>query len=178
MDADDATDATSLLTAAFGPEDGALLLQHLQLRRVAEGEALLIDGERSSSLFMLVEGALRVVHEGSHGKVVLGDRVPGDWVGEVGLIDGGPATATVQALVPSSVLCMERATLERLSVEQPHVASILLRAVTRQLAERVWASSSGIVEQVGSWVTVRKPEEVRGLVARMFDWLLGGERAG
>lgn len=166
----------AVLGAAVGASTAPLLLPHMEQLRLDDGVDLLTCGQPSSSAYVLVDGALRILLVGEGAPLILGDRYPGDWVGEVGLIDGGPATATVRTLGPCHVLRIDRPTLERLVVQEPAVASALLRHVNRMLGVRIRGSTSGIVEQVGDWVTVRRPDEVRTWVSRALSWLLGQER--
>lgn len=171
-------DPTPLLAAALGAEGAARLLPHLEAVDLADGDVILTDGAPSSHLYLLVGGELGIVHVAPDGKRVdLGTRGPGSWIGEVGFVDAGPATATVVAKGPCRVLRIDHATLLRLADERPDVASVVLRVVTRQLAERIATSSSGIVEALApGQVRVRKPEEVRGWVARALGWLVGDAR--
>lgn len=165
------------LAPALGPADAALLLPHLEPLTLTDGQRILEDGQRSDSLFVVVDGEVAVTVEADTGAVELGVRGPGAWLGEVGLLDGGPATATVTARGPARVLRLRKDELVRMTEEHPEVATVLLRHLTRQLAERIAATSSGIVERVGpGQVRVRKPEEVRGWASGLLGWLLGGAR--
>ena len=170
----------AILAAAVGKEGAALIRPFLEEVRFADGEALLTDGVVSSWLYVLLEGELAIVHESPEGRVALGKRPPGCWSGEVGVIDGGPASATVLASGPCRLLRIDHASLLRLTDERPDVASVLLRHIMKQLVERIISSSSGIVEQVApGQVFVRKPEPpaaARGWAASMFGWLTGGPR--
>ena len=170
------TDPVALLAAAVGPEGAAQLRPHLEELALNDGEILFTDGVPSSHLCVLLEGELAVVYRGPTGTIELGVRPPGSWLGEVGFIDAGPATATVIAKGPCRLWRIDHPTVVRLIDEEPAVASVLLRHVMRQLAERIALSSSGIVEQVApGQVRVRKPHEVRGWVSQALGWLLGHE---
>lgn len=165
-----------ILAEAVGA-DAPALLPHFELVHVADGDVLLREGVASSNLYVLVEGVCEIVYESELGRVTLGRRPVGSWLGEVGLIDGGPASATVIASGPCAVLRLDAAVLARIVDERPAAASALLRHVTRQLAERLAASSSGILEQIApGQVAVRKPEPVKHWARRALGWLVGAER--
>ena len=63
---------------------------------VAAGTAIVREGEASDALFILVEGTVRVtVDGGPAGERFLSDLGPGDFFGEIGVLEGIPRTATV-----------------------------------------------------------------------------------
>lgn len=170
------TDQT-LLAQALGEPDAALLLPFLDVVTVADGTALLTEGAPSRDLYLLTEGELTIVHESPQVRIVLGQRPAGSWIGEVGVVDHGPASVSVIANGPCRLLRIDHAALIRLADDRPDVASVLLRHITRQLAERIASSSSGILEQIAPGQTrVRKPEAVRGWAASILGWLTGGAR--
>jgi CRP/FNR family transcriptional regulator, cyclic AMP receptor protein len=165
----------ALLAQAVGAEGADLLHPHLEAIELRDGDTVFVDGAPSDHLVLLVSGELVVQHVADGRVVEMGRRGPGSWLGEVSLIDPGPATATVVCRGPVRLLQLEHRTLLDLTTDRPEVASVLLRHVTRQLADRVAASSSGIVERVGpGQVRLRKPEEVRGWVSTVLGWLVGG----
>jgi CRP-like cAMP-binding protein len=142
-------DALSPLARALGPENARALLPQLEPVTLPAGEHLLVQGEPSSWLYLLTDGEVRVFVHGPNGREDLGARGPGSWLGEVGVIDGGPATATVEVGRPSRLLRIDRAALARLTVEQPEVVAALLRHLVRQLAERLVRTSAGQLESDG-----------------------------
>lgn len=116
---------------------------------LAAGEALLTEGVRDGDLYLMLGGELEVTVGGD---LVLGRVGRGDWLGEVGLLDGGPASATVRALGPCRLLRLERADLERAKVDDPACAAELLRALLVDLTERVRRCSAGLVQvEDGRW---------------------------
>lgn len=166
----------ALLARGVGSEGAALLRPHLEAVDLSDGATVFVDGDPSAHLILVVSGELAIRHEAGAHAVEMGTRGPGSWLGEVGFIDPGPATATVVSRGKSRVLRIEHAKLLGLTDERPEVASILLRHVSRQLAERLATSSAGIVERVApGHVSLRKPEDVRSWVSTVLGWLVGGE---
>lgn len=103
------------------------------LERLAVGDMLQRRNERCDHLLMVIEGALesRIVIEGRR-RHLIGFLLPGMFAGFLPLIDGGTMPHDVLAHLPSIVLRMPAATVQRLrrGSHELHVAFEL------QLAER------------------------------------------
>jgi CRP-like cAMP-binding protein len=168
-------DATAILAQVVGPQGAVWLAPHVVQEAVADGEAILREGVSSSCLFVLAAGEL-VVTVGSR-NVVVATRGPGALLGEVGFVDEGPATATVTARGAATVLRLDHSVLEQLATDDPRAAAVLLRHVTRVMAQRIAAGSSGLLElQAGGQVGLRKPKPPAGWANRLFGWVVGQER--
>jgi CRP/FNR family cyclic AMP-dependent transcriptional regulator len=70
----------------------------------AIGEELVRQGAPGDSFFIMVNGRARVDRDGK----TLGELGPGDFLGEIALIDGSPRTATVTALDPIQAFVIQR----------------------------------------------------------------------
>jgi CRP-like cAMP-binding protein len=95
---------------------------------LAEGHELTREGTPSKEAFVIVEGWAAVIVDGEP-VAALG---PGEFVGEVGMLDHGPRTATVVAKTPMVVLVVGPAAFVGFA-EQPRVA----RSLNKTLAERL-----------------------------------------
>ena len=125
--------------AAGGP-DGLPrgLASHLERVSVPAGTVLLHQDEPPGDIYVLESGRLAVetsTHDGT--RLRLRTLRPGVVVGEVTLYTDVPRTADVVAEVPSVVLRIGRAEIERLEREQPELAATLHRWLATQLAERL-----------------------------------------
>ena len=110
------------------------LLAALERRELAAQEVLLTAGEPSACGYLLLSGNLEVVIDPTGARVVV---PPGNFIGEVSLLDGGPATATVLAGSPAVVLCLKRDALDGLRKSAPRVAGSLVRAMTIAVVARL-----------------------------------------
>jgi CRP-like cAMP-binding protein len=69
-------------------------------RHLAVGEAVLVEGDPPDSVSLLLSGLYKVVGLTEDGReALLAVRIGGDIVGEIGLADGEPRSATVRAAV-------------------------------------------------------------------------------
>ena len=87
------------------------------------------QGERGAEMFVLVTGSVRVERDGES----LGNRGPGEVLGEIALLDGGPRTATVTLTEPSRLLVLARREFHTLMDEFPEVRLHVLETVARRL---------------------------------------------
>ncbi len=104
-----------------------------KVRQYEPGETIIHEGEFDSRVFFLVQGMVRVVK----GDMELGQmRRLGDVFGEMGIIDGNPRSAMVQAIQRTLCLAVDATVLDTLKGE----AKLLFRAVLfKVFAERLAA---------------------------------------
>lgn len=94
-----------------------------------EGTVIAREGERGIGLFLILEGQCNVTI-GGRTKARLG---PGDFFGEVALLDGGPRTATVTALTAVRLVGITGWVFRGLLMEHPSIALKTLEAVAGRL---------------------------------------------
>lgn len=94
-----------------------------------EGTVIAREGERGIGLFLILEGRANVTI-GDKTKAKLG---PGDFFGEVALLDGGPRTATVTAMTPMKLLGITGWVFRGLLQEHPTIALKTLESVAGRL---------------------------------------------
>jgi CRP-like cAMP-binding protein len=108
------------------------------LRRIARqmldyefeaGRTIVRQGENGETLFVLLEGRARVVRGG---RAVARLR-PGDFFGELAVLDDRPRTASVVADSPVRCVVLHRDELRKILAEEPRAAWALLRAMAGRL---------------------------------------------
>ena len=103
----------------------------LRTVEVAAGAALFHEGAPPDALYVVAEGTLSVQRSRSGGAEVA-RLVPGDVLGEMGLLTGRPRSATVAAVGPARVLRLSAEDYEAVREADPEVESRLAqRAVPR-----------------------------------------------
>lgn len=114
--------------------EAALLSQRADKRRYKRGEHLLMQGERSNVLFIVLTGKARVViHDERQREVILSDLQPGECVGEMSLIDNEPHSATVRADTVCDVLVLESQAFARCLAENSSLAYAVMRGLAQRL---------------------------------------------
>ena len=94
-----------------------------------EGTVIAREGERGIGLFLILQGDCPVTI-GGKAKAMLG---PGDFFGEVALLDGGPRTATITAMAPVRLAGITGWVFRGLLMEHPSIALKTLEAVAGRL---------------------------------------------
>ena len=89
------------------------------------------QGEVGTGFFLIVSGGGRVTRDGK----LIATLKPGEFFGEMSLLDGMPRVATVTADGPTVCLAIATWDFERLLEEQPRLAIALLRGVARRLRD-------------------------------------------
>jgi CRP-like cAMP-binding protein len=95
----------------------------------APGHVVARQGDVGTGLFIIESGAVRVVRDGE----TLATLGPGDFFGELSVIDGKPRNAQVIADGPTVCLALATWDFEAVVHEQPAVALAILRGLTGRL---------------------------------------------
>ncbi|HET7828129.1 MAG TPA: cyclic nucleotide-binding domain-containing protein [Candidatus Limnocylindrales bacterium] len=89
------------------------------------------EGEIGTGFFIIVEGGVKVVRSGT----TVAHLGPGEFFGELSVLDGGPRVAQVVAEAPTRCLAIASWDFERVLREEPGVALAVLRVVAARLRE-------------------------------------------
>ncbi len=115
-------------------------LSQRDLRRVAraaevytfnDGQEIVKEGTRTDGLFVILNGSAKVVRGGR----TIRRLQEGDFFGEIGLLDGGPRTATVVVEPPGPLqaLVLLRKEFRQVVTDDPEVGYRILRGAARRL---------------------------------------------
>jgi CRP/FNR family transcriptional regulator, cyclic AMP receptor protein len=96
-----------------------------------EGEAIVAEGDPGGTFYVLVEGEAKIVRR----KRTIAKVTPGEFFGEISLLDGGPRTASVIAVTPVTAIRIFKRSFDKLVASDPSVASRMLAVVARRLRE-------------------------------------------
>lgn len=93
------------------------------------GHVLMEQDRVGNEFFVIVEGTVRVERDGK----VIDTLGPGDFLGEIALVDHRPRTATATCETPCRVVVIGHREFHTLLMDEPAIAE----AVMRSLAERL-----------------------------------------
>jgi CRP/FNR family cyclic AMP-dependent transcriptional regulator len=114
--------------SAAGIEELGAIADEVEVRA---GTVLTHEGAREGFFFIVVEGTVRIEREGR----VVNTIGPGEFFGEIALLDGGPRTATAVAETPCRLLSMTYQMFHELLDASPEIRAAILEAVGRRLRE-------------------------------------------
>ena len=119
---------------AFFPKDARVLRQGLTgsgFYIILDGEADVIarQGDIGTGFFVVITGMVRVVRDGE----VVAHLGPGEFFGELSVLDRMPRNATVAAEIATSCLALASWDFEKVLLEQPALTLSILRGVAARL---------------------------------------------
>lgn len=118
----------------LSPETMAQVERALIARRFAKGDYVVHKGGPGDALMFLLAGRLQVVNMTIDGKEIgLSFIKPGDYFGELSIIDDQPRSASVIATEPSLVALLPRTQAQALIYKNPPVAEKILRRMAAGL---------------------------------------------
>jgi uncharacterized membrane protein len=147
--------------------DRRALAEVVDLVKLDDNQTLFQAGEPGESLFLVRGGEVELFIKDNTGqKIILDITRPGDFFGEIALLDSGPRTATAVSLSPTELIALDRDDLTLLFARKPEAALHMLAAMGRMtrkadelLRTRV---SRNVNEEVAEKLT---------LLERIADWL-------
>ena len=107
------------------------LADHADEISFREKETIIAEDQPGGSFFVIVEGEA-TVQQGGRAIATVG---PGEFFGEISLLDGGPRSATVVADTPVVAIRLFKSSFDRVVKEEPQVAGKILIVVARRLRE-------------------------------------------
>jgi CRP-like cAMP-binding protein len=100
---------------------------------VSENETIFRQGDAGDSLYVILDGKVRV-HDGERLLNYLGER---DVFGEMALLDPEPRLASVTAMETTHLFRLDQTSFYELMSERPEVATGIIRVLTGHLRNRV-----------------------------------------
>ncbi len=94
-----------------------------------KGRVLMQQGERGEEMFVLIDGAADIRRNGHQ----IARAGPGEFFGEIALLDGGPRTATVELAEDSRLLVVSRRDFQSLVNEFPEIRLQILEALAHRV---------------------------------------------
>jgi CRP-like cAMP-binding protein len=169
---DDDPFAEALVLGGLEASDRTFLAERSRQRRLDKGQILFLEGDASDSVLVLVSGHMKVVTYSTDGdELTLNTVLPGDTIGEIGVLSGSPRSATVQATQASVVLSLPGTVLVDLISKRPVLALALLGRLS-QLVRRATGLASDLVfldmrQRVAKYILQLDREDTRSVGLRV-----------
>lgn len=121
--------------------DAREVVSYMRPERIKAGEVVIREGESTRNDFMalVLDGEVTVENSvaAAHDSMVVSILGPGGLIGEMGIIDGGPRSATCTASTDLALAVLTREALARLMDTHPSVAARLLLAMSKRIADHL-----------------------------------------
>ncbi|HEX6275703.1 MAG TPA: cyclic nucleotide-binding domain-containing protein [Polyangiaceae bacterium] len=102
------------------------------------GEVIFREGDEANAMYVVLNGEMEVMKASRNGVearvAVLG---PGDWFGEMSIVDIQPRSATVRAVAPSRLVRISAADLDTLYRQDVRSYAIVVLNLARELSRRL-----------------------------------------
>jgi SulP family sulfate permease len=134
------------ITAGFSSEELEVLKGSLVSERYKKGERIICEGDTDRDLYILMKGVVSIktqLQDSQRIKRLL-TYSPGVIFGEFSFLDGIPRSADVWADENSELLRLRLSEFERLSKENPNVATKLVVNLARELSQRLRQASAEV----------------------------------
>jgi CRP/FNR family transcriptional regulator, cyclic AMP receptor protein len=140
-----ADEAAQLLRAPtalmqLSAQEARVVVGYMQPTKIEEGSTFIREGDvdHTDHMLLLLSGEVTVetITVSRVSPVTVTVLGPGSLIGEMGLLDGEPRSASCTASTDVRAAVLTRAALEKLMAEEPTVAAKLLLAVSLRIAQR------------------------------------------
>lgn len=164
-------DATLLaevpLFSLLDEQERAHLAEQLDVVNFAAGQTIFNYGDPGGAMYIIRVGEAEVFFKNDTGdRIVLETPGPGDFFGELSLLDNGPRTAAVVALKEMETLRVDRTDLNALFQLHPHAAMDLLTAYGRRMRKTV-----SLLRHTATRNVNEEAEDKRTVIQKAADWI-------
>jgi CRP/FNR family transcriptional regulator, cyclic AMP receptor protein len=125
--------------------DRAYLTERVRRVEAGRGQVVLCEGTPSDSVLLLLTGRLKVVTYSEEGdEFIISTVLPGETIGEMGVLSGRPRSATVEATVPSTLLVLPGSVIAHMIEKRPVFAIAMLERLS-EMVSSVTGTASDLV---------------------------------
>jgi CRP-like cAMP-binding protein len=138
--------AAEMLTAPtalmqLSHEEARAVVAYMQPRRIAEGTTFIREGDTAQTDFMLLvlggEVTIESIVVSRTAPITVTVLGPGSLIGEMGLLDGAPRSASCTAMTDLRCAILTRDAMNQLLNDDPQTAAKLMMAISMRIAERM-----------------------------------------
>ena len=156
------------LFAALDEDQLGVLARMIVRKSYGRNAAIICAGDPTDSLYIVINGRLKVLMSDEQGReVILSILGPGEFFGEMGLLDDSPRSASVVSLEPCDLLTISKIDFKRSLAENFDLSLLVMRGLVKRLREAD--------QKIGSLALM----DVYGRVARLLLEMaedVGGEK--
>ena len=121
--------------AELPPEDLKRVAEIAREEWYPQNTVIFRQGDEGNRMLVIVDGHLQIVRNVNGVEQVLTQRGPGDFAGEMAIIESAPRSATLLTRTDVRVLSIDAETFKGILRERPDVSFAVLRSISRRLRE-------------------------------------------
>lgn len=123
--------------AELPPEDLQLVAGIAHEEWYPQNTVIFKEGDEGTMMFVIVEGILRVLRSTNGVEQELAQRGPGEFFGEMAIIESAPRSATLCAQTDVRLLAIDGEVFKGILRERPDVSFAVLRSISRRLRDMI-----------------------------------------
>lgn len=129
------------------PEDVIdYISNYINLREFKKGRIIFFEGDKGKILYIIKSGKVSVIKKDSEGKEkVMAVLSEGDFIGEMALVEESERSATCRAEEDTELLLFTKRAFDEIIENNPKVACIILREITKVLSHRLRETTEKII---------------------------------
>ncbi len=122
------------LFANLPEQDADALSRRAVTKAYPKNTILVSEGDETDCLFVIQSGKVKVYLSDDEGReIILNIHGPGDYFGEIALLDDAPRSASVMTLVNSRLWIISKRDFEECLAQNPLISMRIIRDLTRRL---------------------------------------------
>lgn len=129
--------APGTFLGGLAPAAAGELFGHSVRRRYETGRTILREGALESHIVVLESGFVKITTAVEGFETLLGLRLPGELIGEIGALTGSPRNATATACGTVHARIVTRTVFEQFLRRHPEASNLVMAMIARQLT---WAN--------------------------------------
>jgi hypothetical protein len=129
------------ILAGMSDEQLERFANSMEVQKVPQFSVIVKQGERGDTMFLILQGELRVRIHVAGKETILATLTAGEFFGDISLFDQGPRSADVVANTESLVLRVSSSAIEQLAKDAPEIATPFLLAIGKTLTARIRADN-------------------------------------
>jgi CRP/FNR family cyclic AMP-dependent transcriptional regulator len=155
------------LFALLDEQERALLAERVVTVKFGDGAVIFNVGDPGDSMYIVTEGEVQLSVKTKTGEEMFLERPgPGEFFGEISLLDEGPRTATARAKTAVTAIEVDRGDLDELFRLAPAAAMDLLAATGRRLRHNAMIIRNAATRNANEEIA-----DNRSMVMKVADWI-------
>ncbi|MCM0605096.1 MAG: cyclic nucleotide-binding domain-containing protein [Xanthomonadaceae bacterium] len=134
--------------------DLTMLMNRFEYQKLNPNDDICMEGTISDALYVILSGEIHVDKKG----VGITDRKPGEVIGEMGVLEGLPRSASLRAKTNAELLKLSRDQLVSLLKEDQRLAVRLLWALCQEQSSRLRSTTESLMQNKGVIPAVTPPD--------------------